>query len=300
MIIFVYIFLIILPIAFILDSRNSQFSKITITFLGALIYFLVIGLATYNNDWLGYALKFEGTIPTTELFYKYLFKIFRDGGYSFKDFYLFNQLLNSLLLIIFIRNFNPNVALIIVALVLILIGPSTSILLRFYTSFLFFINGVTFFLYNGKKILGLILIVLSLLSHFSSIIFLIFFIIHRLKMFNMSVIFLLFIAFITALSKDLLFILLNRLGYENFIYYLIGPTSTLNGGLLASLPVIPWIFLVLKTHISIKNKNILYDKKYVILFSMSIFPILLLFLSFTIQIVLFRFIEPAIIIFVLY
>jgi len=300
MALFIYIFLIILPIALLLNSNNNQLTRTTSVISGVLVYFLVIGLATYNNDWQGYVLKFEDTIPTAELFYKYLFKVFRNRGYSFEQFYRFNQLLNALLLVLFIRKFKVNSVLITVALVLILIGPTASILLRFYTSFLFFINGVSFYYSSRKKILGIIFILLSLISHYSSIIFLIFFLIHKYKLFQKSIFHVFLISILILLSKSLIFAVLSSSGYGSFTSYIIGPTSTFLGGLLAILPTVPWIFIVLRTHLIIKRKDITLDNNYVLLYGLSLLPVIFIFLAMSIQIVIYRFIEPSIIIFVVF
>lgn len=299
MILFSYVFLIILPIGFYMNSKNSQLSRTSSIVYSSLIYFLVIGLVSYNNDWTGYIAKFEGESPTKDLFYKYSYMFFRDRGYSFNDFYMFNQLLNTFLLVNFIRIFKSNSSLIVVVLVLILIGPTSSILLRFYTSFLFFLNGAAFILYKNSKMLGVTFIVLSLLSHFSSIIFLLFFIIYKYKLFNKSVFSILLIAGFIALIKSILFFILNSFG-PRFGFYLINSTPTLLGSLLAVLPFTPWIFLVLYKHNYIMRKNVRYDDKYIFLYSISLFPILLIFLSLSLQIVLYRFIEPFIIVFVIY
>lgn len=297
MIFFTFLFLyLFLLLGFYLNSKKHQLFDIISVSLTCLCYFLIIGLATYNNDWEGYTIKFNGTVPTTELFYNSLFYVFRELGLTFRDFYIFNQILNAFLLVSFVNVFKPSSALLVLAGVLIVLGPTSSILLRFYTSFLFFINGAAYILTSKRKVLGVIFIAFSFMCHFSSVIFFLFFLVYKYELYKKTVIQLLVISIIITVSKDVSFFLLSKSGYGAFTPYILGSTSSIQGGLLAAIPIIPWFLFVFKTHFLIRKKEFVTDIKYKFLYTLSIFPALFIFLSLTVQIVLYRFIEPYIIV----
>jgi len=291
-----------LLIAFPVSINNDKVSKLVLSIFGFLLLYLVIGSATFNNDWIAYTELFEDVKPTYDLFYFFNFKIFKLLGFSFLDFYLINQCLIFILILYFLTRFTSKFIFVILFAILVIAAPNLSILLRYYTAFTFFLVASYFLVVKKKHIKAIIFLVLSITSHFGAIILFIFFLSYKYLNLKKS----LKIVFTIAISlwalKGFIFYIIMLLGLGSFSYYLIGEESSLAGGVFASLPYIPWIIVVLGRHLYLSRKNIICIEniKYSLLYKLSMFSFFFLILAFSIQIILHRYVEPFIIIWSLY
>jgi hypothetical protein len=93
---------------------------------------------------------------------------------------------------------------------------------------------------------------------------------------------------------------LASVGFGTFSIY-VDDESSLGGGILASLPYLPWIFLVLNVYNKYSKDEVrLKEDSFNILYSLSIYPFLFLFLGLFTQIIFQRYIEPFILVWVVF
>ena len=264
--------------------------------LNFLFLFFVLGSATFNNDWIAYEELFYGLKPTYDLLYVVGFEIFNLFNLEFEDFYIFNQSVIYILFLYFISRFFSKYLFIVVFIILCIAGPGISILLRFYTAFAFFLIAFYFIRINSKPLFGYLFLVLSFISHFGSIFLFSFFLIEKYfaKLFNLK--YLLLASIFLLFIKEIAFKLLINLGFGTFSIY-VDDTSSLAGGILASLPYIPWMYLILMTYRKHSvNVDSLNDNSFKSLYLLSIYPFLFFFLGLYTQIVFQRYIEPFVLV----
>lgn len=259
-------------------------------FWGFVLYFIVIGLVTFNNDWLAYEWRFENN-NSSDLLYYLFYKVFNNLNLKFKDLYIFNQVLNAILLLNFFRLSKASKgASIIILISLALFGSTLSILLRYSTAFLFFINGAYYFSFN-KKQKGITFFTLAVLAHFGAcLLILIYFSLKPFRKYIFSTLRLLILAIVLLLIQNLLLQFLILLNFGNFLYYIEEGASSVQGGIMASLPVVLWFFSIVtfRRHIAKKEDDETSD----FLYQFSLIPFVLFFVGLTLQIVLYRYIEP--------
>jgi hypothetical protein len=297
-IVFVLAFLLVVLSEF--TQRNGVLNAINYS-LNFLLLFIIIGSATFNNDWIAYEESFEGFKPTRDLLYYLGFLFFRTYGFSFSDFYLWNQVLIYTLVLFFISRFTNKYLFWVVLAILVIACPNLSILLRYYTAFSFFLLAVYILKVTKNRLMGYTLLCLAFLSHFGTIILLGVFLVFRYFSIERSIKPVLAIAFVLWFFREILFGLLIALGIGSFSIY-IEDEASLKGGVLASLPYLPWMFFVYLIHSSLRKKNskIGQDTKYTLLYMLSLFPFFFIILGFFTQIILHRYIEPFIILWCTY
>ncbi|MEH7890002.1 EpsG family protein [Elizabethkingia meningoseptica] len=291
--IFFFLFIFIVTTNVLLYYKNFS---IVSQILGFILYLVIIGFVTYNNDWNAYEDRYLGYSNTIDLLYFFFYKIFNYFNCSFKSFYLANQILNGFLLLLFInKTKNKNHAVIVVTVTLILVGATMSILLRYATSFLFFINGVYYYTFSKKKFKGIVFLFLSVTAHFGGIILIVlFFGLRFFKNYLLKPKYIILVGLGLVLLKSFIFFILSKIS-GGFLFYIEESSSSIQGGLLASLPVIFWFLsiVVIDKYLLKKEKK---DELYFFLYGLSLMPFILFFLGLTLQIVLYRYIEPFIII----
>ncbi len=171
------------------------------------LYIIVIVLTEYNNDWRAYEFMYEGVIPTFDLAYDFLMSFARDSGLTYRQFYIINQLLNCVLLVNVLVRLKPESTYLAVFTLLVLCGANVSILLRFITAYLIFINGLYYFIIPKRKILGILFFLLAILAHFgASVLIIIFILFHQLKIYIWSSYKVIILGLLLALSKSFIFI----------------------------------------------------------------------------------------------
>lgn len=287
-------------ISLIFHFKSNKVNNFCSLFLSFIVYIIVIGFVTYNNDWNTYEFRYNNVTDTHDVLYNFLFYNFKKLNFLYKDFYLFNQVLNIVLLLLFIRNSkNANNSLLVILVVLVMLGSTASILLRFFTCYLFFINAVYYYNIKNRRFIAIILFVLSFTAHFGSAIMIIMFLLSRyINMKYLNLKYILFIGFIIALLKNIIFEILTTFS-NSFIFYTESDSSSIEGGILVALPSIIWFLLILFIAKMLEKKTII-DELYLFLYYFSILPFFLLITSFKEQIILLRYIEPFIIFWVSY
>lgn len=295
---FIIFLLLIFEIKFI-----RKISKYLAPVCGFFILFIILGKATFNNDWIAYKELFEGIKPTYDLIYSTLFKIFRLNGFEFKDFYFFNQIIIFLSLLYFISKFRSESSLLICLSFLIAAGPNVSILLRYITAFIFFIlSTYELYVHNNKR-RALILFLISCLTHYSMICMIIFFPFYKLlSTKNVSKILIISSLLLFSL-QNIVYSLMLYSGIGSFEIYIKDSKSSLAGGLLASISYFPWFFIIFLRHkqlLKSSNTIILNDNNYLFLYRLSIFPVIFILPALQMQIISYRFIEPFIFVWATY
>ncbi len=284
------------------DSYKSNlFLRFPNSLLNYFILFIILGSATFNNDWLAYDRLFSGIDPSYDLLYVFGFKIFNFFGFTFTDFYAFNQSVIYIAFIFLITRFTSKYILIVVLSILVLAGPNLSILLRFYTAFGFFLVSAYYIIVKKKKVTGYFFLGLAFISHFGVIILAIFFLIYKLINIQKSFRIVFTVAFLIYVFQNLLFAGLLATGLGSFVIY-IEDQSSFIGGIFVSLPYIPWVVVIFRRNQYLLKNNIdlINDQKYSFLYKLTMFSFFFFIIAIFLQIVLNRYVEPFIIIWSLY
>ncbi len=277
----------------VLDYPNSL--------LCIFLLYLILGSATFNNDWLAYEELYEGLKPTFDLFYVFAYKIFNFFSISYQVFYTTNQLVIYLLIILFLLKFTPKYIFLVVIAMLLLAAPNLSILLRYYTAFSFFLISIYNLKISNNKFIGYVMLFLSVIAHFGAAILFGFLILYKYLTPKNGFKYVLIAGILLAIFKAVIFGILSITGFASFSYY-VEEQSSFIGGVFASLPYLPLILIVYARHIFLLKTNPLIkeDKKYVFLYKLSSYPILFLFIALSLQVILHRYIEPFTIIWCAY
>jgi hypothetical protein len=295
------ILLLLLFILLILQNDSAapnRFISIFNFFLNFLLLYLILGSATFNNDWAAYEDLFYGIKPTYDLLYVISYETFHLFNLNYENFYLVNQGLIYLLLLYFITRFFSKYVFLVVLSILVVAGPNVSILLRFHTAFAFFLVSVYFFKIRNNSLFGYLFLGLAFISHFGTIIFVGVFLTLKYFNFEKNFKYILMISFSLLLIKGILFGILNSIGIGTFGIY-VEEEASLKGGILASLPYFPWMFLVYNQNRRIQqNGSFLEDLNYKFLYQVSLFPFFLIVLALFTQIILYRYVEPFIVVWV--
>ena len=282
-------------------EKNNGIIKAINSILNFLLLFIIIGSATFNNDWIAYEELFDGLKPTYDLFYIISFEVFRYLNLTFLDFYIWNQIIIFLLVLFFITRFTSKYLFLVVLAILVLACPNLSILLRYYTAFAFFLIAIYNLKIRRNRFMGCLFLSLAFISHFGTFIFLGVFFVCRYFTIEKTIKPVLGIAIALWFFKEILFGLLISLGIGSFSIY-VEEEASFKGGLLAALPYFPWMFIVYWQHRELlkKNNDIKLDEKYIFLYQLSLFPFFFIVLGFFTQIILHRYIEPFIIVWCTY
>lgn len=297
---FVFLILLLFILFFIQNDSSTPNSFLSIInfFINFLLLFLILGSATFNNDWIAYEDLFYGIKPSYDLLYVISFETFHLFNLTYENFYLVNQSLIYLLLLFFITRFFSKYVLLVVLAILVVAGPNVSILLRYHTAFAFFLVSIYFFKIKENPVIGYVFLGLAFISHFGTIILLGMFLFLKYFSFERKFKYILIISFSLLLFKGILFGLLNNMGIGTFGIY-IEEESSLRGGVFASLPYLPWMFFVYNRNRRIQKNNLINeDLNYKILYKVSLFPFLFIILAIFTQIILHRYIEPFIVVWV--
>lgn len=298
MIVVLYILIYLLLFFLIIQEDTKKNNRLIVSInsgLNLLLLFIIIGSATFNNDWIAYEELFYGIKPTYDLLYLFGFQFFRSLNLTFLDFYLWNQLLIYSLVLFFVTRFTSKYLFLIVIAILVVVCPNLSILLRFYTAVAFFLVAVYNLKVSNNRFIGYLFLLLAAISHFGTIILLGVFLIFKYFNIDRSIKSILIIAFALLFLKEILFGLITLLGIGSFsIYITEEEVSTLKGGLMVALPYLPWMFFVYLKHRKLlkNNSEIKTDKKYVFLYQLSLFPFFLIVLGIYTQIIQIRYVEP--------
>lgn len=295
-----YLTLSFLPVFFfrqLLVKRTSKVLKYVNSSLCIFLLYLVLGSATFNNDWIAYEELYDGLKPTYDLLYYFSYKIFNFFNFSYESFYTINQLGIYLLFIFFVNKFTPKYIFIVVLSLLVLAAPNLSILLRYYTAFSFFLVSVYYLKMTNNKFAGYFFLILSITSHFGAIVLFLFLYAYRYLKINKGFRYVFTIALLLWLSKSIVFIVLNFLGIGSFSLY-IEDESSFRGGVFASLPYLPWMLFIYARHSYLlrRNLHIKEDRQYLFLYKLSLFPFIFIVLALFLQIILHRYLEPFIIV----
>ncbi len=275
--------------------KNYTFIAGLNSILNLVVLYIIIGSATFNNDWIAYENYYDGIVPINDLFYILGFQFFKFLNFTYLDFYLWNQLLIYVLVIFFITRFTSKYLFFVVITILIIPSPNFSILLRYYTAFAFFLVGLYNLRISNNLMSGCVFLLLAGISHFGAIILLGVFLIFKFFNIGSSLKPIFFVAFVLLFFQESLFGLINELDVRWFIIYITAEeTSTLKGGLMAALPYLPWMFFVYLRHKKLFrfNKDVVSDNKYVFLYQLSLFPYFLIVLGIFTQIIQHRYVEP--------
>lgn len=304
MIVFLYALIFILVFFLVIQSSRIKNNGLIIAMnstLNFLLLFIIIGSATFNNDWIAYEELFDGLKPTYDLFYIISFEFFHSLNLTYQDFYLWNQIVIFLLLLFFITRFTSKYLFFVVLAILVLAGPNLSILLRYYTAFAFFLVAIYNLKVSRNRFMGYLFFSLAFISHFGTIIFLGVFLVYRYFTIEKTIKPVIAIAIALWFFKEILFGFLISLGIGSFSIY-VQEEASLKGGFLAALPYFPWMFFVYWQHRELlkKNSSIKQDKKYIFLYQLSLFPFFFIVLGLFTQIILHRYIEPFIIVWCTY
>lgn len=301
MTIFIILLFVFLILFFELNKKKAFVNYISVILCFLLFYF-ILGNATYNNDWNAYLRIFNGTTPIPDLLYVFLIKFFKYLNYNFENLYFCNQIFIYIVITYFITRFCPSSAFYISLAVLLIAGPNISILLRYYTAFSFFLLSVYFICIKNKKILGFLFLLLSLISHAGIIIFYPFFLLLRFGKHEINIKKILIISIVIWAIPNTLLKTFEFLNFQTFVFYLIKDISSVSGGILTISTYLPWVILVIYRHKSLEKRNIEIksDIKYNVSYKLSLYPIYFMFISLPYQITVFRVFEPIIVIWCIY
>lgn len=277
------------------DIRSKVFIKGINIALNFLLLFIIIGSATFNNDWIAYEELYDGIKPTYDLLYISGFNLFKFLGLDYLNFYRWNQILIFSLILYFVTRFTNKYIFIVVFTILVITCPNLSILLRYYTAFAFFLIAIYHFRVNRNSFLGYIFLFLAIISHFGAIILLTAFLVFRFIKVDTAFLFVIVFGFFLLVFNEFLFELLRAFNIGSFELYISEEeTSSFRGGILSLLPYIPWIYSVnRRNRLNLsKLSSLINNREYIFLYQISVFPFFFIFLSIYTQIIQHRYIEP--------
>lgn len=258
------------------------------------LYWFAFGGVTDTTDWNGYLYIYENEEFSIDFIFRFLSVQTKLLGLNYIHLYQFHVLLTGALLTFFISRFTSNIFFISTFVILILFIPLAN-QIRFFLSLSLFLNAIYFLCVKKKKVLFLIIGLVSVLSHIGItplFLFIPIYFIENNKNYLKTIIIISTSIYILIATLFSLFGTLSELGLrENFdSYFLSDYSSSFLGSLFQSLPIL------IITTILIANKNYFInkishfqDEKLYFLYRLTFFSFIFIPASFLTQIVLFRY-----------
>ncbi|MDM1552249.1 EpsG family protein [Empedobacter falsenii] len=280
----ILLFTLILLTNFLSNFKLGRIINFLITLTLLYVIFLPI---TYTPDKIIYTYLLNdqeiriGLEPTFQIISAYIYKNRLD--YEFLHI-TFSAIYNFIFLL-FIHKLSKNIFVTTLLFIpLVFIFHSTQ--LRYFLGYYAILLGFYYLYVQQKKSLAITFMLFGILSHYSLVLFIPLYFLYHIKgnffkkIFSITLIIFVGYTFLTS-------VLFPFLGNIRFISYLKGDlVSTYLGGLFNFLPFIPLYILINEYyHIRIKlDKTLQEDKVFNFLYKMSIFPIIFIGLSFTVQV----------------
>lgn len=277
-------------LTFIFPSKSNVWNTL-LNGLTLLIVIYVFFNITYTSDWYNYEYMFDNIDDIdTDFLFRFSTLIADKYNYTFVEIYRFHILLIGILMIRFITYFTPNILLLSI-IVIVYNYVSFANQIRYFFAFFLFLVATYKYIVDNKRLQPLILIVLSVLSH-TGVIPLYFLLLFYNYIKKISTKKLLILIVSVSIALPLIIEISSKLLPQFSGYYSSEMRSSFAGGLLYILPVILIYILLIKKNASlIKNNDpLIYDSKYLFLYSLSILSILFVPVSFFYQIIMFRYI----------
>lgn len=287
-------------------KKNKAFSFLSLLYtLGTIALFvLAFWGVTYTADWAGYEKSFEYDLERRDLAFGFIGRIMASfGQYDYQSVYRAHVVLMGVLFPVFISRWQKN-PLFVAAVFIVLTYVGLANQIRFYVAFPLALIGLYELICNKNWFLFAIFSVLAYVFHSSIFFFILvvlifnFFILKRNRLVSDILLINIVLAIISFFGLKYIIPLIG-----DFSVYLVADNlSTLAGGVYSAFPSMLAIGLVLYSNNKIKKTNpeLLSNKYYKYLLVLSIATSLLLTLSFRTQIVRHRFINPLLLIWILY
>ena len=282
----------------------NSFKKHRTDFLSASLALFIFIFAywkiTYTVDWEGYEYLFAHPDESRDYMQAVISQYMGDNGYSYQDFFKLHILIISICYVKLFSDLKAN-PLFLVLLLLSCNYVAIGNQIRFFVSFPLAFLALHQYI-NRKYIISILLAILSVAFHYSIIILFVSFLVFYHFFSKGSFV----RQFLYVIGGSLLISFLIRSGYyvqEQYLsYFKHSFISSVLGGLLTMLPSLIGFSLVWYMHYRVKRKapHILFDNQYLFLFTASVCTSVLVFLGFSMQIFISRFMTPLLPLWIIY
>jgi len=281
----------------LITSITSKYKETKlIGFVLAFIFvYIISGFVTYTPDWLGYATLLYKRYYR-EPFYMLVQIVTLKYGYGFKQIQLLFTGLYTLFLIILISKFNKNPFLIVTLFIpIIYLFYATQI--RFFLGYYSVCLSLYYFFISKKRVLALLLLIFGLINHYSLFIIFIFlfFFKYNVRGLFKKVIYVTIALFIVFSISNYLYNFILSTNYWFSVYFSKSERSSILGGVFSFMPSILSLILINGYARKMMNRipSLFQDKKFVLLYRLSIVPYVILGIAIYVQVIGQRFIIPA-------
>jgi hypothetical protein len=258
--------------------------------IAILVYVICFWGITEASDLYSYTLMFEGKIDSRDIAFSYLSERFSSRGLEFMDLYRFHIVLIAVSTVLMIRRFGINTLFVTIMLIAANYVDMAS-QIRFFVALPTSILSMSMFLIDKKKQSAIILAIIALLFHKTVVILMgAFCVIYFLRKKKPR------IMIFTGLFANLFLVIMYSIGFVSLdeqynSYFEDGNITSFSGALYSLLPILITMGMMIYVHAKIIRliPNIMNDKTYVFLYTMSITPLILLLPSFVMQTIIRRF-----------
>lgn len=280
-----------------LKKGRAGFTSIS---LALFIFIFAYWKITYTVDWEGYEYLFAHPDESRDYMQAVISQYMGDNGFSYQDFFKLHILLISICYVKLFSDLKAN-PLFFVLLLLSCNYVAIGNQIRFFVSFPLAFIALHQYI-NKRYILFLLFGSLSIAFHYSIIILFITFLIFYHLFSKRSI----FSQILYVIGGSLLISLLIRSGFyiqEQYLsYFSHSYISSILGGLLTMLPSLISFFLVWCMHYRVRQNvpQVLCNQQYLFLFTSSVCTSVLVFLGFSMQIFVSRFMTPMLPLWIIY
>ncbi|MEC5166457.1 hypothetical protein RCH18_002197 [Flavobacterium sp. PL11] len=290
-------FLISVFLQFIDDNKINK--NLILIFTLFLFYYLTFGV-TDTADWEAYLWRFDDPDSKSDLLFRYLTVLAVLLGYSFEIIYQLHLVIFGFFFAFFISRFTKNIFLVLIFYLVINYVPLVN-QIRYYLALSFFLSSMYLLFCAKRKVLSVLLLILSILSHSSMVVLILF---PFLSHYSTNKNFLKRI-FYASFSLFVLVFCFITLGISNFLphydlYFGKELTSSIIGGIFNNLPFIIFIiFLYIKQKSDVlKYPELLEDQKFILLSRLSLFTIIFIPAAFYLQVLGHRYVQGFLVVWI--
>lgn len=294
MILVIYLILLVLFIILFHKNGSNRIVRLLDICLAAFLYVNIVVLATYNNDWEGYELQYNTLDNFTDLGWSWVMVFAQGFGLTYVQFYMIVQALIGFCFLYTVKYFYGRDYTLVMLFVLFFLMPNSSILIRNYFAFAFFLLSLISYC-KSKKSIAIFWGVISLTIHLGIIMIFPIFFFKRLVLKYQSDISILIrkcllFTVVLYLMQTLLFSILGSVGLGVFVTYQSEVSSIQSAAFMLLLYFVVFLYAIqlskwmLKVNEHLSTKNLM-------LISANLYTLVFIGLS-RIQILYFRLYEP--------
>ena len=275
-------------------SINSRLKNIIGGIFCFSLYWFVFGGVTNTTDWSAYLYIYEKDEFSIDFIFRFLSSQAKLLGLNYINVYQLHVLLTGTMLTFFISRFTSNIFFILTFVILILFVPLAN-QIRFFLGLSLFLNAIYFLCIKKKKVLFLIIALLSVLSHLAIVPLFLFIPIYFIKKNKEYLKTLIIISTSIYMLIAVLFTIvgaMSELGARESmdLYIQTDYSSSFLGTLFQALPILIIVTIIFANKNYFINKiSHFQDEKLNFLYRLTIFSFIFIPASFLTQIVLFRY-----------